>query len=39
MRWWEQEDLDVEGMKTGAWEAVKTEGVEERYGTETATDY
>ena len=30
-RWWEQERLDLEGMRTAAWEA-------ETDGTETATD-
>ena len=24
MRWWEQDDLDLEGMKTAAWEAEQT---------------
>ena len=38
MWWWEQEGLDLEGMRTAAWEEEQTEGKEEMDGTETATD-
>ena len=39
MRWWEQEVLDLEGERTAAQEAERTEGEEkETDGTETATD-
>ena len=37
-RWWDQEGLDLEGMRTAAWEAEQSEGEEETDGTETATD-
>ena len=36
-RWWEQGSVDVEGMRTAAWEAERTEGREETDITETAT--
>ena len=35
-RWWEQEGLDLEGIRTAAREADQTEGAEERDTTETA---
>ena len=38
MRWWNQEGLDLEGMRTAAWEAEQTEGAEERDKMETTTD-
>ena len=38
MRWWEQEGLDLEGMRTAAWEAERMEGGEEIDGTKTATE-
>ena len=38
MRWWEQEGLDLDGMRTAAWEADPTEGTEDAEGTETSTD-
>ena len=38
MRWWEQEGLYLEGMRTAALEAEHTEGEEHRDGKETATD-
>ena len=38
MQWWEQEGMDLEGMRTAAREAEQTEGGEETDGTETATD-
>ena len=38
MRWWEQDVCDMEGMRTAAREAEQTEGSEERYWTENATD-
>ena len=38
MRWWEQEGLNLERMRTVSQEAEHREGVEETYGTETATD-
>ena len=37
-RWWEQEGLDVVGMRTAAQEAEHMKGVEEMDGTETKTD-
>ena len=37
-RWWEQDGLDLEGMRTTAREAERTEGEEETDGTETETD-
>ena len=37
MRWWEQEGLDLEGMRTAAQELRQTEGEEETDGTENAT--
>ena len=36
--WWEQEGLDLEGMRTAAREAEQTEGEGEMDKTETATD-
>ena len=40
MRWWEQEGLDLEGMRTESQEAERTEGEDEAEdGTETATYY
>ena len=38
MKWWEQEDLDLEGMRTASREAEQTEGVEDREGMETAIE-
>ena len=38
MRLWEQEGLDLEGMRTADQEAEHTEGSEETDGIETATD-
>ena len=38
MWWWEQEGLDLEGMRTAAQEAEQMEGEEETDGTDTATD-
>ena len=38
MGWWEQDGLDLEGMRTAAREEEQTEGEEETDGTETATD-
>ena len=37
-RWWEQGEVDVEGMRTAAWEAERTEGGKETYGTEMETE-
>ena len=37
-RWWEQDRLDVNGMRTAAREAERTEGEEEMDGTKTETD-
>ena len=37
MRWWEQEGMDLEGMRTTASEADYMEGEEYTDGTETAT--
>ena len=37
MRWWKQEGLDLEGMRTAALEAERTEGGEETDGIKTAT--
>ena len=37
-RWWEQDRVDVEGMRTAAWEAKQMEGEEETDSTETKTD-
>ena len=37
IRWWEQEGLDLEGMRTTSWEAEEKEGAEDTDGTETAT--
>ena len=37
-KWWEQEDLDLEGMRTASREAEQTEGVEDREGMETAIE-
>ena len=37
-RWWEQEDLDLEGMQKADREAENLEGKEETDGTETATE-
>ena len=36
-RWWEQEGLDLEGMRAASQEAEQTEGAEETDWTETAT--
>ena len=36
--WWKQDGLDVEGMRTAAWEAERTEGEEALDGTKTETD-
>ena len=33
MRWWEQEDLDLEGMRTAYRETDRTEGEEDTDGT------
>ena len=38
MWWWEQEGLDLEGMRMAAQEAEQMEGEEETDGTDTATD-
>ena len=38
MQWWEQGGLDLEGMRTAAREAERTEGGEETDGTKTVTD-
>ena len=38
MRWWEQEGMDLEGVRTAAREAERTEGGEDMDGTETVTD-
>ena len=38
MRWWEQEGVDLEGMRTADRDAEQTEGGEETDGTETSTD-
>ena len=38
MRWWEQEGLDVEGMRTEYWESEQTEGGEETDGMATKTN-
>ena len=37
-QWWEQEGLDLEGMRTAVQEADKTEGAEQTDGKETATE-
>ena len=37
-RWWEQDGLDVEGMRTEAWEAERTEGEEETDRMDTNTE-
>ena len=37
-RWWEQEGLDLEGMRMAAWEAEETNGADERDKMETMTD-
>ena len=37
-RWWEQDGVDVEGMRTAAREAERMEGGDETDGTETDTD-
>ena len=37
-RWFDKDALDLEGMRTEAWEAERTEGEEDTYGTETVTD-
>ena len=37
-RWWEQDGLDVEDMRTSAWEAKRIEGEEETEGTDTETE-
>ena len=37
-RWWEQDGLDVEGIRTAAREVERTEGGEDMDGTETETD-
>ena len=39
MWWWEQEGLDLEGVRTAAQEMEQTKGAEERYRMETTTDY
>ena len=38
MKWWEQEDLDLKGMRTEAQQAEQTEGSTEREGTENAIE-
>ena len=38
MRWWEQEVMGLEGTRTAAQEAERTEGGEETDRTETVTD-
>ena len=38
MRWWDQEGLDVEGMRTAYYESEQTEGEDETGGTATNTD-
>ena len=38
IHWWEQEGLDLEGMRMVDWEAKQTEGSEKTDGTETDTD-
>ena len=38
MRWWDQEGLDVEGMRTEYYESELTEGEDETGGTATNTD-
>ena len=35
---WEQQGLDLEGMRTAAWEAEHVEGVEETDSTETVAN-
>ena len=37
MRWWEQEGMDLEGMRKAAQEADKMEGEEDTDGADTAT--
>ena len=38
MRWWEQEGLDLEGMRMASLEAEQMEGMEETDGADTATE-
>ena len=37
-QWWDQDGLDVEGMRTADWEAERTEREGETDRTETETD-
>ena len=37
-RWRDQDGIDLEGMRTAAWEVERTEGEEDMDGTETNTD-
>ena len=38
MQWWEQEGMDLEGMRAADQEVEQTEGAEYMDGTETAKD-